>query len=119
MVLGAALRVHAAKSVDGARVDALAADAGLAILAFDVGLTGRLADSAVAEGVGRAVRLSSAAHRFASTSDGPIGWIAFVSLATDAGGLVIGRPAIGVRSAAVAAANVLTFRLASFAAADG
>ena len=114
-----ALGVHATFAVNRARVDTLAADASFAILAFAAGLTGRFANTAVTECVGWTVRLGSTTDRCTNASDSLIGRIALVTFATDAGGFVICRKTVGIGSARESGANVLTFRLASFAATDG
>ncbi len=120
MILCPALGVHAAKAVDGARIDALSADAGFGVLALDARLAGRLANAAVAERVGRAIGLGLTADRFTDASDRfNIASVALESLATNASGLVVGRQTIRVGPARESSTNVLTFRLASFSTADG
>ena len=114
-----ALGVHTAETVDGARIDALAPDASLGILTLDAGLAGRLANSAVAERVGRTIGLGFTGDRFADAADRLFGGVAFESLATNASRFVVGRPAIGVGPARISSANILTFRLAPFSTANG
>ena len=81
MLFRPALGVHTAETVDGSRIDALPSDASLAILTFEAGLADRLANSTVAERVGRTIGLGFTADRFADAADRLFGGVAFESLA--------------------------------------
>lgn len=119
VVFHAAFGVHPARFVQRARIQALAPHARLRVLAFGVRLTSWFADAVVAERVGRAVRLGLAPDRDFDASGHLVCGVSFVALATLAGGLVIGRKAVGVRSAGEAGADVLALRLAFFSRANG
>ena len=70
-----ALLVEDALGIDGAERDATAFGAAVAVLA------GRLANSAVAERVGRTIGLGFTGDRFADAADRLFGGVAFESLA--------------------------------------
>lgn len=113
------LGVHTAGAIQRTRVNTLSADTRLTILAFFVGLAGRLANSAVAESIGWTIRLGFAAYWFANAADSFVSRISFETLSTNTRGLVISRKAIGIRSARVSGTDILAFRLSFFSTANG
>lgn len=119
VIVDPAFGVHAARSLDRARIHALAADARLRVVALGVRLTGRPADGVVAERVRRTVRLGLARDRHSDAPGDRVGGVALVALAALARRFVIGWNAVGVRSAGLSSAHVLALGLALLGPADG